>query len=80
MMRPIIQYPGNKWRLRGPILARLARCEGWRQFPEPFVGGGAICLAMIDAHPQQPVWINDLDISVYYLWVGMRDHPELLLH
>jgi DNA adenine methylase len=78
MLKPILRYPGGKWQLRVPILARLAQYDGWTQFREPFVGGGAISIAMIIAHPQRDVWINDLDMSIYCMWKTLRDHPDLL--
>ena len=78
MLKPILCYPGGKWRFRAPIFAKLARYEGWVQFREPFVGGGAISIAMIAAHPESSVWINDLDVGVCCLWKALRDHPESL--
>ena len=78
MLGPILRYPGNKWRFRAVILARLARYEGWTQFREPFVGAGAIGIAMIAAHPRRDVWINDLDTGTFCVWKALRDHPDLL--
>ena len=78
MIRPILRYPGGKWRFRTLILVRLARYQRWREFREPFAGAGAIGLAMIDSHPQRSVWINDSDIGIYCLWKTLRDHPDLL--
>jgi DNA adenine methylase len=78
MLKPILRYPGGKWRLRKPILARLARYQGWRQYREPFVGAGAIGIAMAESHPHLPIWVNDLDIGIYCLWKTLRDHPDLL--
>ena len=78
MIKPILRYPGGKWRFRAPILARLDRYQGWVQFREPFVGTGAIGIAMIIVHPEREVWINDLDAGIYCLWKALRDHPDLL--
>jgi DNA adenine methylase len=77
MLRPILPYPGGKWRLREPILARLSRYHGWEQFREPFAGGGAVSIAML-VFKAPPIWINDMDTGIYSLWKSLRDHPDLL--
>jgi DNA adenine methylase len=77
MIRPILPYPGSKWRFRAPILARLACYKDWVQFREPFVGSGAISIAMLVSQPR-PIWVNDVDVGVYCLWKSLRDHPDLL--
>jgi DNA adenine methylase len=77
MIRPILPYPGSKWRFRAPILARLARHKDWVQFREPFVGSGAISIAMLVSQPR-PTWVNDVDVGIYCLWKSLRDHPDLL--
>lgn len=77
MIKPILPYPGGKWRARAAILSRLARYRDWVQFREPFVGSGAISIAMLVSHPRQ-MWINDIDASIYCFWRSLRDHPDLL--
>lgn len=78
MIRPVLCYPGSKWRFRKTILARLARYQGWTEYREPFAGAGSIAIEMIASHPQRSIWINDLDVGIYCLWKALRDHPDLL--
>ena len=48
-------------------------------FREPFVGGGSVFIAVRQAFPNAPVWVNDLNPEVYSFWVTARDKlPELV--
>ena len=77
MIRPILPYPGSKWKSRATILSRLACYRDWVQFREPFVGSGAMSIAMLLCQPR-PTWINDVDVDLLPLEDPGRDHPDLL--
>ena len=49
------------------------------EFREPFVGGGSVCLALRQRHPNAPFWINDLNAELYHFWLCLRDCPDALI-
>ena len=65
------RYPGAKSRLLTPIMAAIAkRAKKCDIFVDPFVGGGSVALAVMEAYPKQfpVVVLNDLDRAVANFW------------
>ena len=70
-IRTPLRYPGGKQKALARIFAQFpARFSSYR---EPFVGGGSVFIAVRQALPNAPVWINDLNFEVYCFWVTARD-------
>ena len=66
-------YPGAKSGLiaKQAILNTLPR--GFREYREPFVGGGSIAMTMPLGVKR---WINDLDAGLVAVYKAMRERPE----
>lgn len=75
-MKPVLKYPGSKWRIAGEIVARIPEHH---TYLEPFFGSGAV---FFSKEPSRIEMINDLDNNVPNLFrcIGMirTDWPELL--
>ena len=76
-IRTPLRYPGGKQKALAQIFAQFpAQFSSYR---EPFVGGGSVFIAVRQAFPDAPVWINDLNPEVYSFWITARDQlPELV--
>lgn len=76
MAKPVIAYPGGKWRFWEYIRDYIPRdIKEWR---EPFFGGGSMGLSIAD-DPEFKVEkfvVGDLAPEIWAFWVGIRDYGE----
>ncbi|NBW19978.1 MAG: DNA adenine methylase, partial [Caulobacteraceae bacterium] len=52
--------------------------ETFKEYREPFIGGGSIAFYTIQVYPDVPVWINDLYVPLYNFWIQLRDNGDEL--
>ena len=71
-MKPVLKYPGSKWRIAGEIVARIPEHH---TYLEPFFGSGAV---FFSKEPSRIEMINDLDNNVPNLFRCIRDDPDSL--
>ena len=71
-MKPVLKYPGSKWRIAGEIVARIPEHH---TYLEPFFGSGAV---FFSKEPSRIEMINDLDNNVPNLFRCIRDDPGRL--
>lgn len=71
-MKPILKYPGAKWRLADWILSFMPPHEGYL---EPFFGSGAVFFNKPHSRVET---INDLDGAVVRFFRTCREQPEEL--
>lgn len=74
------RYPGGKSKLRSKIVSKLNDMVGDLdlEYREPFFGGGSIGLQYLEKSKNNKVWINDLDLGIYCLWMSVFRYPEKL--
>lgn len=70
--KPIIKYPGSKWRLADWIISLM---PPHKSYLEPFFGSGAV---FFKKPPSRIETINDLDGEIVNLFQVVRDRPEAL--
>lgn len=70
--RPIIKYPGAKWRMADWIISLM---PPHRSYLEPFFGSGAVFFCK---SPSKVETINDMDGDIVNLFRVLRDTPEEL--
>jgi len=76
LLKTPLRYPGGKSRA---VTQLEPWCPGnFREYREPFVGGGSMALYMSQLYPEIPVWINDKYTYLYNFWVALRDQGDLL--
>lgn len=76
MIKPVISYPGAKWKAWSQIKPLIPRdIEDWR---EPFFGGGSISLLIAEdlEFNLKRMVVGDLAPEVWAFWTGCRDHAE----
>ena len=68
-MSPIkspLRYPGGKSRAVQRIQHILP--QEFDEYREPFVGGGSLFIYLKQQRPDLKIWINDLNLELYYFW------------
>lgn len=69
-----LRYPGGKSKATKTLAPWFP--ENFKEYREPFIGGGSVAIYATQAYPNVPVWINDLYVPLYNFWVQLRDHGE----
>lgn len=76
MPSPFLPWVGSKRKLAEPIVAKLlAHHQPSSTYIEPFVGSGAVALAMPDKFP---MIIGDACAPLGYLWWWIKQEPEAI--
>ena len=75
-----LRYPGGKSRAIKKLDPDLPK--NFKEFREPFLGGGSMALHVTQTRPGTKVWVNDAYYNLYNFWVQLRDkgpalHQEL---
>lgn len=65
MIKSPLRYPGGKSRAIEQILPLIPH---YKEFREPFVGGGSVFLTLKQLYPDRKYWINDLYLELYKFW------------
>jgi DNA adenine methylase len=71
-----LRYPGGKSRAIQRIKNILP--EEFDEFREPFVGGGSLFIYLKQERPDLRIWINDLNLELYYFWKHAQLDSEKL--
>ena len=75
-LKTCLRYPGGK----SKALKTLAPWfpSDFKEFREPFLGGGSISLMISQNYPKVPIWVNDKYFYLYNFWVQLRDNGQKL--
>lgn len=77
MPKSPLRYPGGKQKAIPQIAPYLP--QTFKEFREPFVGGGSVLFYILQQQPELPCWINDLNQELYYFWLQVKTNlPELV--
>ncbi|AOV60070.1 type II N-methyl DNA methyltransferase (group alpha) [Synechococcus phage S-CAM8] len=86
-----LRYPGGKSRATKKMAEFFPLFSEYKEFREPFVGGGSVALYITQMYPHLDIWVNDLYEPLYNFWkelqydadrvrnhlVGLKNsHPE----
>jgi DNA adenine methylase len=76
MIRSPLRYPGGKSRAKDRIAALV---PSFREFREPFVGGGSIFIHFKQQFPNRDFWINDIYSELISFWRQSQLDSEAVL-
>ncbi|ADI63882.1 DNA adenine methylase [Trichormus azollae] len=77
MLKSPLRYPGGKQKAIPQIAHYLP--STFKEFREPFVGGGSVFFHVSQQHPSMPCWVNDLNPELFYFWHQVKTSlPELV--
>ena len=73
-----LRYPGGKSRActkMGPYFPDL---RDYKEYREPFFGGGSVAIHVAKKYPHLDVWVNDLYEPLYNFWRVLQDDGKRL--
>ncbi|MFP7699733.1 MAG: DNA adenine methylase [Candidatus Phytoplasma pyri] len=75
------RYPGGKTQLHPWILKLIHHNYSMKPiYIEPFCGGGGLALKLLINHQVEQIYLNDLDVNVYAVWIAMLKYPTALIN
>lgn len=73
-----LRYPGGKSRALSKLLQYVPDLKEYREYREPFLGGGSVALEISKRYPHLDIWVNDLYEPLYNFWRELQDHGQQL--
>ena len=67
-----LRYPGGKSRAITKMSRFLPDMSKYKEFREPFIGGGSVALYMTKQYPHLKVWVNDLYEPLVNFWQQLQ--------
>jgi DNA adenine methylase len=52
--------------------------KDYKEYREPFLGGGSVALEVTKRYPKIDIWVNDLYEPLYNFWRELQDHGQAL--
>lgn len=75
-LKTCLRYPGGKSKATKTLAPWYP--DNFKEYREPFIGGGSVAFYITQAYPNVPVWINDLYVPLYNFWIQLRDNGNEL--
>ena len=76
LIKSPLRYPGGKSRVAETLVSLMPE---FKEYREPFLGGGSVYLTAVQERPECKFWVNDLYYDLYCFWEMARDDmPELV--
>lgn len=76
MIKSPLRYPGGKSKAIGSISKLI---PDFKEFREPFVGGGSVFVYLKQKFPSRIFWINDIYQNLYHFWNECQKNPNELI-
>ena len=71
-----LRYPGGKSRAVKKMSQFLPDMKKYKEYREPFLGGGSVALYMTQTYPHLEIWVNDLYEPLYNFWTQLQDEAN----
>ena len=76
MIKSPLRYPGGKSKAINSISKEIPE---FREFREPFVGGGSVFVYLKQKFPSKYFWINDIYKNLFHFWSECKKNPNVLI-
>ena len=73
-----LRYPGGKSRACVKLAQYLPDMKQYKEFREPFLGGGSVALYMTKQYPHLDIWVNDLYGPLYNFWKELQHNGQAI--
>jgi DNA adenine methylase len=73
-----LRYPGGKSRAVTKMGQYLPDLREYREFREPFLGGGSVAIYLSKMYPNLSIWVNDLYEPLVNFWLSIQNNGEEL--
>ena len=71
-----LRYPGGKSRAITKMAQFLPEMNKYKEYREPFLGGGSVALYMAKTYPHLDVWVNDIYVPLVNFWQQLQDEAN----
>ena len=69
-----LRYPGGKSRACIKLEQFIPDLRDYKEYREPFLGGGSVAIHITKKYPHLDIWVNDLYEPLYNFWCELRDN------
>ena len=69
-----LRYPVGKSRALSKLFQYIPDLKNYKEFREPFLGGGSVALEVTKRYPRLDIWVNDLYEPLYNFWRELQLH------
>ena len=73
-----LRYPGGKSRAVTKMGQYLPDLREYKEFREPFLGGGSVSIYLSKMYPNLSIWVNDLYEPLANFWLSIQNNGEQL--
>ncbi len=73
-----LRYPGGKSRAVTKMGQYLPDLREYKEFREPFLGGGSVAIYFSKMYPNLNIWVNDLYEPLVNFWLSIQNNGEQL--
>ena len=71
-----LRYPGGKSRAIKKMAQFLPDMSKYKEYREPFLGGGSVALYITQTYPHLEIWVNDLYEPLVNFWQQLQDEAN----
>ena len=71
-----LRYPGGKSRAIKKMAQFLPDMSKYKEYREPFLGGGSVALHITQTYPHLEIWVNDLYEPLVNFWQQLQDEAN----
>lgn len=76
MIKSPLRYPGGKSKAIN-IISKLI--PDFKEYREPFVGGGSLFVYLKQIYPDREFWINDIYENLFHFWNECKNQPDNII-
>ena len=73
-----LRYPGGKSRACVKMDMYIPDLRDYKEYREPFLGGGPVAIHITKKYPHLDVWVNDLYEPLVNFWKTLQDDGDAL--
>jgi len=71
-LKTCLRYPGGKSRAVAKMAPYFPDLRNYREFREPFLGGGSVAIYITKKYPNLDIWVNDLYEPLVNFWQQLQ--------
>ncbi len=71
-LKTALRYPGGKSRAVAKMAPYFPDLSDYREFREPFLGGGSVAIYITKKYPNLDIWVNDLYEPLVNFWQQLQ--------
>jgi DNA adenine methylase Dam len=75
-LKTALRYPGGKSRAISKISQFFPDLSNYKEYREPFLGGGSVAIYVTQQYPNLNIWVNDLYEPLINFWKQLRDRGD----